>query len=430
MQIPSNDSYAKVIDVAGNSREESAYPASNSVSSQGTGGVSGIPRTAGRNASGQGSDISGPKRVVVPTSIKEHGHWLGISALTLPSSISDAQTYGTPETVSNAISSSMATAGELAGVVNTSGSKLLGTATKVLLPGSALIGVGLSINQLISDATYLAAHPDDRDAQWAGANSAFQTGGTLVAMAASFAFPPAALAPLLFPDVASVGQAETLREQENALHAQGSNVEADAVHSQYVKAALDATPFVDWFSSFYSPGMKPAIESFEASQGNVTGAPPAGELPSDVRGDRRVVDYYGQAMQERLHALESNAKAYLTGIAQREGQDSVTVISRSPQTFGWPSSGQPMRVFDRAVALTYSRDTDSVTGTFFGKDADGTFRLPVLNEGISLKAGKKNKLMVSDMFDFEKRPVKFDLVAYRAGPPGSVSFNDPKSYTF
>ncbi len=378
---------------------------------------------------GQARD-SGVSRSGIPDSVKYHGHWLGISGLSLPGSIEDAKRYGDPVSISAAVSNGSATGGEFALLIDTKGSKLLRGFSKVMLPGSAAIGMGLSTRQTILDGTELYKHPDSVQAKWNFGNSMGQTGGTLLAMGVSVVFPPAALAPLAFPDFAEIHHAVDLGQKENELRAKGLNTEADAVHKRYVGASLNATPGVNWFSSYYRDSTRPAIENFEVSQGNVDGAPPQGELPAAARRDPRVLDYYGNAMNERLHTFEASAKEYLEGFAQREDKDTVTLISRAPQTFYWPSSGQPMRVFDRSLALTYSRKTGSVTGTFFGRDVDGTFRLPVLSDGMSLTAGKKHLVLVTDMFDREREPVKFDLAAYNAGPPGSVSFRDPNGYTF
>ena len=53
-----------------------------------------------------------------------------------------------------------------------------------------------------------------------------------------------------------------------------------------------------------------------------------------------------------------------------------------------------MRVFDRSIAITYSKESGSVSYQFFGKDKDGVFRLPMLNEGVTTGHGKKNLVMV------------------------------------
>lgn len=143
-----------------------------------------------------------------------------------------------------------------------------------------------------------------------------------------------------------------------------------------------------------------------------------------------MVDYYGAALRDRVHTLEAAAKDYLKHVADTAKLDSVTLISRSPQMFGWPADGQPMRGFDRAVALTYARQSGDVHGSLIAKDAAGVYRLAVLNEGMEPAAGKKNLVILSNMLDNEKQSVRFDLAACKAdtNTAGSFYLLDPNRY--
>ncbi len=364
----------------------------------------------------------------VPPSVKGNVHWLPIDMLGLASSGSNVRKNRSFGNVSAVCSDSIGAAGDSIAVANLRGSKTLAIASKTLSLLSTAVGLAPSISQLSSDVIDLIRNPDSTQAKWNTANSSIQLGAGLVAAAASVVFPPAALAPLLFPSFSEIGHAIELQSDEHVLRSNGLSKEADAVHAEYVAAGLDATPVVNWFSSFYTSSIRPDIERFELSQGNKPGAAPKGELPFGTRGDPRVFDYYGEALRERVQSLESAARDYLKNIANASQLDSVTLISRSPQMFGWPSSGQPMRVFDRAVALTYSRKTGTVSGTFFGKEADGAFRLALLNEGISMKAGEKNVVVLTNMLDNEKQSVRFDLAAYKADTTGSIYVIDPDKY--
>lgn len=87
-----------------------------------------------------------------------------------------------------------------------------------------------------------------------------------------------------------------------------------------------------------------------------------------------------------------------------------------------------MRVFDRSIAMTYSKASGSVSYQFFGKEKDGVFRLPILNEGVMTGDGRKNLLVVGNILDPDKQQVKFDLQAYRGDKTGSVYLTDPNRY--
>jgi hypothetical protein len=366
--------------------------------------------------------------VRLPASVHGNAHWLPIDAVALASSGYNARRHAGPIEVAGVTSDAIGLAGDATATFNVNARCAFTVGAKALSLLSTAVGLAPSVAQLSSDVTELITHPECAQAKWNVANSALQLGAGLAAAAASFVFPPAALAPLLFPNVAEIGHALDLLRDEQTLRANGRTTEADAVHSKYVNAALDATPLVNWFSSFYAHGLRPEIERFELAQGNRPDGPPKGELPPMAHGDPRVADFYGQALQERMHVLEAAAKDYLQHVADTAQLDSVTLVSRSPQMFGWPATGQPMRVFDRAVVLTWSRETGTVHGMFFGKDADGEFRLPMLNEGVTTAAGKKNLVVVSDMLDSEHQPTHFDLAAFRADTSGRIRIYDPRGY--
>ncbi|GAB2892729.1 hypothetical protein GCM10027093_30090 [Paraburkholderia jirisanensis] len=394
-----------------------------------------VSRAADSRAAASGSELtqtrgSSPGRPVerAPGGSGYHGHWLGVGIASLPGSVEQARRYPEPATIANASSISLSTVGELTSVFNSTGSKALTRGAGGALVAGAMIGAGLAVHQVANDAGEYARNPQSEDAKWRLANSGLQTGVGIVALAATPFIPAAGLVPLFMPDIAQARQAVQLHGEEQTLQQNGLTTEAQAVHQQYVEAALNATPIVNWFESYYGERVRPAIEQFEASQRNFDGAPPKGELPPATRTDPRVADFYGSAMRERLDRMKQAQQGFLADLARREGRDSVTLVSRAPQVFNWPASGRPMRVFDRAVALTWSRATGCVSGTFFAPDADGIYRLPVLNEGTAYGPGKRSLVVISDQLDSSRQPVKFDLAAYRALPAGSVVFRDPNGY--
>jgi hypothetical protein len=132
--------------------------------------------------------------------------------------------------------------------------------------------------------------------------------------------------------------------------------------------------------------------------------------------DQRVYDYYGQAITERAQRLADAAKGYLKGIASDSNLSSVTMVSRCPQVFGWPTNGQAMRVFDRAVAISYDRVHDTIRAELFGADKDGTYRLPTRDPSLPSGTGSKNLLFYTNMLDPDAKQVKFDMPQSRADP--------------
>ncbi|ASV99875.1 hypothetical protein CJU94_18045 [Paraburkholderia aromaticivorans] len=365
---------------------------------------------------------------VLPDSVKANGHWLPIDLLALASSSANVKNDSNTANRMSLVADSFSTTGDAVAVANIDGSKLLTLSSKALSLLGTAVGLAPSVGQLSSDIKELIRNPGNEQAKWNVGNDSVQLIGGLVATAASFAFPPAALAPLLLPNFAEIYHAEALRKSVDDLRAQGLDAEAGALHTEYQKAVLNATPVVNWFSSFYTPAMRPAIERFELSQGNKPGAAPMGDIGSGTRGDPAVLDYYGQAMQQRGKRLATSATPYLKAIAQEAGADSVTMVSHAPQVFGWPSTGQPMRLFDRSIAMTYSRESGVVSYQFFGKERDGIFRLAMLNEGVTTGHGKKNLVVVDNMLDPDKQRVKFDLQAYRGDQTGTIYLADRNRY--
>lgn len=366
-----------------------------------------------------------PARPAVPSSVKANGHWLVIDVFALASSSYNLKSDANPMNGLTLTSDSIGSAGDVAATINLGGNEKLALTGKALSLLGTAIGLAPSVAQLSSDIKTLVAHPDNEQAKWNVGNSAAQLFGGLVATAASFAFPPAALVPLLFPNFAEIGRAEDLRKQETDLRAQGRTAEADVVHGEYVKAVLNATPIINWFSSFYTPAMRPAIESFELSHGNRPGSTPRGELAPDERGDLAVADYYGQAIQQRGRSLAAAATPYLKEVIKGTNADSITFVSHAPQVFGWPSTGQPMRTFDRTIAITYSKKTGLASFQFFGKDKNGVFRLPTLNEGVATDDQNRNIILMGNQLDPDKQKIKLDLEAYRNAPHGQMIVVDP-----
>ena len=145
-------------------------------------------------------------------------------------------------------------------------------------------------------------------------------------------------------------------------------------------------------------------------------------MPENTLHDQRVYDYYAQALNERAALLGNAANSDLKSIADNSTLSSVTMVSRCPQVFGWPSNGQAMRVFDRAAAITYDRVHDTIHTEFFGPDKDGTYRLPTRDPSLPSGKDSKNLLFCSTMLDPEAKRVDFDLPQYFADP-GTVALD-------
>lgn len=362
------------------------------------------------------------KSIELTKGVKENGHWVVADIGSLPADINNVKKHADLGSISAITSTSAVTAGDVLNVINSEGGRALALGAKSLSLLGTLVGLAPSVGQLANDVKQLIANPNDNQSKWNVANSGFELGGGLAAAAASMAFPPAALLPILFPNLAEIGHAEILRQKKNGLYAEGLKVEGDATSNDYKIAALNATPIVNWFSSTYTPELRPAIEKFETEQGNKPGNPPAGDLPENTLHDQRVYDYYAQALNERAALLGNAANSYLKSIADNSTLSSVTMVSRCPQVFGWPSNGQAMRVFDRAAAITYDRVHDTIHTEFFGPDKDGTYRLPTRDPSLPSGKDSKNLLFCSTMLDPEAKRVDFDLPQYFADP-GTVALD-------
>lgn len=318
---------------------------------------------------------------------------------------------------------------DLLGTGNLGGKELLGLASKALSDGATELGIMPAVKSLSSNVKELISDPKNEQAKWDVGNSAAHLAGGLAATAASFVFPPAALAPLLLPNFSEIHHAEDLRHEVNRLRAQGRNTEADAMHTIYQESALNATPIINWFSSIYKSAMQPAIETFELSQGNKPDAPPAGGVPQGLGDNAGAVadHYYASALSERAQSFANNARSHLKELSQKSGMDTVTILSRAPQVFAWPSTGQPMRVFDKAIAITYSKRSDSVSAQFLSPGKGGQFQAPIM-DGMTTDHRMKNLIVVGNMLDPDKMKVEFDLSMYRDGKVGNLAVADPRHY--
>jgi len=249
------------------------------------------------------------------------------------------------------------------------------------------------------DARRFGEHPDSEQAKWRLANSAVRLFGNGAAMALMPLAPVAAFAPLMLPDFGEIGRAADLLKQKTGLEREGQQTEANAVGQSHMLAALNATPIVNWFAPFYQNALTPDVEKFEHAHGNSDGQPPQAELPGGTGNDPTVTDYFANAMKERAERVAENMTPFLRDAARKSGTEYVTLVSHWPQTFCWPSSGDPMRTFDRAIALTYSRKFDTVIPTFFGRDADGSFRAPPDNHDIPLQQSSQHQFYFSRVLD-------------------------------
>ncbi|HEY4353721.1 MAG TPA: hypothetical protein VGN31_21020 [Paraburkholderia sp.] len=291
------------------------------------------------------------------------------------------------------------TAAEYLALINKSGSKTLNGLYRSSMWAGLVVNTGMDLYGLGVSATELGNHPDSGQAKWRLANSAVRLFANGAAMALMPLAPAIAFAPLVLPDFGEIGRANGLLKQQSHLEQQGQQTEADATGQSHAMAALNATPIVNWFAPFYQTALTPDVEKFEHAHGNFDGEPAQAELPPGTGNNPAVTDYYGNAMKERAGRVAENLTPFLRDAAQKNGMENITLISRWPQTFCWPSSGHPMRTFDRAIALTYSRKSDTVVPTFFGRDVDGSFRAPLYNHDIPLQQGKQHLFFFSRMLD-------------------------------
>jgi hypothetical protein len=362
-------------------------------------------RTIGRRALNEGSaghaSARGPAQNggrLTPTG-GFHGHWLGVGAASLPGQIKAASDYPDTANVLGAATGTTMTAAEYLARINKGGSQVLNGVYRGAMWAGLVVNTGMDLYNLGVDARQLGENPDSEQAKWRLANSAVRLFANGAALALMPLAPVAAFAPLMLPDFGEIGRAADLSKQKTDLERKGQQTEANATGQSHTLAALNATPIVNWFAPFYQNALTPDVEKFEHAHGNFDGQPPPAELPGGSGNNPTVTDYYANAMKERAGRVAENMTPFLRDAARKSGTEYVTLISHWPQTFCWPSSGNPMRTFDRAIVLTYSRKTDTVIPTFFGRDFDGSFRAPPNNHDIPLQQSSQHLFYFSRMLD-------------------------------
>ena len=316
----------------------------------------------------------------------------------LPGQVSDTLAWPSAQNVLGTATGATMTAAEYLAMVG-KGSVALNGVYRAAMGAGVAVNLGMDIYNVGASAKALGDHPDSGLAKWQLANSVVRLAGNGVALLLVPLAPAAAFAPMVLPDFAEIGRANELLNRKNDLEQKGRQTEADATGRSHTMAALNATPIVNWFAPFYRNTLTPDVEKFEHAHGNYDDLPAQAELPPGTGNNPAVTDYYGNAMKERAGRVAEDMTPYLRDAAKKNGTDNVTWISHWPQTFCWPSSGKPMRTFDRAIALTYSRKTDTAVPTFFGLDIDGSYRMPPYNHDIPLKASSRHLFIYSQKLD-------------------------------
>ncbi|WP_166676515.1 hypothetical protein [Paraburkholderia rhizosphaerae] len=332
-----------------------------------------------------------------------HGTWLTVGGLALPGVYERTAQSPVPENYANLANQSTMTGLEYAMWASRDAFSWPAYAAGMTL--GAGVGMGLGVDDMVKTGQKMGANPDSEQAKWDFANASVHTLANGVAMALAPLSPAVAFVPLMLPEVGDAYRAWGLANQQNALQQEGKDTEAAAVQQSHTLASLNATPVINWFAPFYEKALTPAIEKFEIAHGNCGGQPAPSELPPGTATNPVVVDYYGNAMNERAQWLAGNMLPFMQQRFNEEkarspDTDTVTIVARWPQTFNWPSSvpAQPMRKFDRAIALTYSEKAGNVVATYFGRDVDGTYRLPPSNHDIALRPDARHRIFYSQMF--------------------------------
>lgn len=328
-----------------------------------------------------------------------HGHWLGVGAASLPGQIKATSDDPNAFNVLGTATGTTMTGAEFLALIDKGGGKALDGLYRGAMWVGLAVNTGMDLYSLGVDAKELGDHPDSDPAKWRLANTAVRLLTNGAAMVLMPFTPAAAFVPLMLPDFGEIERATELLEQKTDLERKGQQTEANATGQAHALAALNSTPVANWFSPFYQKALTPDVETFEHAHGNVDGQFPPAELPPGTGNNRTVTDYYAEAMKERAERVAENMTPFLRDAANKNGKDYVTLISHWPQTFCWPSSGNPMRTFDRAIALTYSRKTDMVIPTFFGRDVDASFRAPPYNHDIPLQPSNGHLFYFSRMLD-------------------------------
>jgi hypothetical protein len=360
---------------------------------------------AGTNGAGQNKGSATHDAHANVHTSGNHGVWLGVGALGLPGQYAATRQNPVPANYVGAGAGTTMTAAEYLAWAARNRSPLITGGYRAGMGLGALVNTGFDAYNLTNAAVDLSRDPQSQQAQWNIADAAVHMISNGVAMLLTPLVPAAAFVPLVLPNFSAVGHAVQLNEQQAELEKKGQATESADVGKSHTLASLNATPVISWFAPFYTKALTPEIEKFERAHGNSENQPAPSEFPPGTANDPAVVDYYGNAMSERAQQTAQNMLPIMQqrlrdAQTQSPGTDTVTLVARWPQTFFWPSSAPPkeMRRFDRAIALTYPAKTGAVVATWFGRDIDGSYRLPAANHDIALRPDARHQIFYSQVF--------------------------------
>ncbi|CAB3761373.1 hypothetical protein [Paraburkholderia solisilvae] len=384
----------------------------NNAAAQSRGGNAGAKGTSGTSGTSGTNNGAGQKQRSTQHEARadvhsggNHGVWLGVGALGLPGQYAATRQNPVPANYVGAAANTTMTAAEYLAWAARNRSPLIAGGYRAGMGLGALVNTGFDAYYLKNAAVDLSRDPQSQQAQWNFADATVHMIANGVAMVLTPLAPAIGFATLALPNFSEVGHALQLNQQQAELEKKGQDTESAEVGKSHTLASLNATPVVSWFAPFYTKALTPEIEKFERAHGNSENQPAPSEFPPGTANDPAVVDYYGNAMSERAqrtaqHMLPVMQQRLKEAQAQAPGTDTVTLVARWPQTFFWPSSAPPteMRRFDRAIALTYAAKSGSVVATWFGRDIDGTYRLPEDNHGIALRPDARHQIFYSQIF--------------------------------
>ncbi|OLU23044.1 hypothetical protein BVH03_22670 [Pseudomonas sp. PA15(2017)] len=222
-------------------------------------------------------------------------------------------------------------AGDALGLIE-GGGKFIAPVAKGLNAVGSVIFVGLSVADIVQVANKYGGDYSSRQSQYDLGGAIVNMTASVAAVAASVAFPPAALALLVIPDFHSIGVALDLQDEIDRQRSLGHESTAQVLEVAHTNAALDSTPLINWFSSIYRNNFTGKIDALQNSQA-----------------------WQDNHVKEIIRDMDRDVRPKLIAMKNQAGLDQVEFVALSNHSFSnLLSSAQDQEKFGNFYLARYS----------------------------------------------------------------------------